>query len=113
MDYQQLLLIKGISLSVLTVALTVVLVYIAITLHLWRKQLRRLDTFMDGVQNIANELTSNLKNALLGVSQSVGGVREIALMVWDWYRQQAEAQQQSPSSKKSARGRKKKNEKAA
>lgn len=104
MDYQTLLLIKGIALSVLTVLLSLALIYTILTLRVWYKQLHRIDTWLNWAQNLTHDFVNQMKLSLLGISQSLGGVKDIAGMVWNWYQtQQAQNQLETNSEIKNKR----------
>lgn len=87
-DFQTWLLIKSAALIVITIALTVTLTYVTIMLHLWYKQIKRIDSALDWLQSIVGEFSSSLKTTLANISHSLGNFNEIASWVWQWYEQQ-------------------------
>lgn len=100
MDYGQWLLVKAICLGVLTAGISVALIYVIVTLHLWHRQLRRIDAVVGWI----GAAFDHVKDSLLGIRQSLGSFNEIASWAWQWYQSQ---QEQAAAPKKVAAKRKK------
>lgn len=99
-DFQTWLLIKSSALIVITVVLVIALIYVIIMLHLWYKQIKRIDSALDWLQSIVGDFSSSLKTTLASISHSLGNFNEIASWVWQWYEQQQRFAAEPPTTVK-------------